>query len=308
MEERGLLVGPSAPVSSKSRTRVVGNINGPDNTMASPFPSPRYLPLSLQPNILASLAFLLGLERAPDSARHDYDGDSTTGTEATWDGRGPEPASAQGGRRSNGNGGGGISRFSPWATVVDEDEVEGGPVSVPEGPSAHDADPLDNEQFYESGTQTGAPVSAGGEVGSGGRGTKKGKKDKGIKGLLGHRSRYENQDEPASSSARSGNGGGDRFDRMDEARGGAIEGGGARNQSGGGEEYGDEFEAELNRGSNNAGQGRGYGTGQSLASRGDEHEGPEDAWADSAVQGSEVVAGSRQGTQVDKDCEWVWDS
>lgn len=201
------------------------------------------------------------IERLPDSAQAEYnnpDGISGTSSTGAWDGRGPEPAKKDrvGNNVGNTNH---RSGFSPWSNEVDVTEVEGGPSTLEEydeeerargnGSSGKNgggrkADPLDNEEFYATTSQT--QSTNNGDVGgpsSSGRGKKS--KGKGIKGFLSHRDRYENQGPETISSSTNGNGG-DRFDKMNASRNGnGINEAGAS----GGDEYADEFERELNTGS-----------------------------------------------------------
>lgn len=154
--------------------------------------------------------------------------------------------------------------MSPWDRTVDSDEVEGSSRagSIRSGVNGNGArfDPIDNEQFFPSTAATDDRP----------RSVRSKKSKKGLKGLLSHRDRYENQ-EPASS--------GDRFDKMNAARGGQLS---SRRQ----DEYQDDFERELNEGSRSAAP---------AASRYDdfEQEGPEDAWASARPAGT--GSGARNG-------------
>lgn len=206
-------------------------------------------------------------ERLPDSSRNDYaDADSVSSSQQNaggWDGRGPEPSRVSGRQGKNGRSGG-MHLMSPWDRTVDSDEVEGSSRagSIRSGNGGR-FDPIDNEQFFPSTAATDDRP----------RSVRSKKSKKGLKGLLSHRDRYENQ-EPASS--------GDRFDKMNAARGGQSS---SRRQ----DEYQDDFERELNEGSRSAAP---------AASSYDEFErdGPEDAWASSRPAGA--GAGARNGAQT----------
>ncbi|KAL8286615.1 hypothetical protein RQP46_004143 [Phenoliferia psychrophenolica] len=233
-------------------------------------------------------------ERLPDSARHGYDDDEASveaGGAAAWDGHGPEPPKKDKSRFGNGSrsDGGAKALFSPWDREVEPDEVEGGGYGPAPTSSGKAFDPIDNEEFYSS-----TPSPSNQSISEDSRSNRKSPsklgsklKPKGLKGILSHRDRYEST--PAES--------GDRFDRMNAARGDSSSfslGGGG----GGEEEYQDEFERELNQGSRTkttttaAGRtGGGGGGGARYDSF--ESEGPEDAWASSVGRSSSTTGGGR---------------
>lgn len=210
-------------------------------------------------------------ERLPDSSRRGYGDDdedsSIPGSTSNWDGRGPEPAASN--SRNSGNNQNPHFSLSPWDRTVSPSEVEGGPPDDDDfglrGDDSRGADPLDNEVFYATTTQD---SNLGSRAGSGGGGKKKGK---GLKGLLGNRDRYD-------SGGSSGGGDKDRHERMRAARDNTGGGGDYNSdRSGGGDEYQDEFERELNTGS----RSRASTTASAPSNRYDsfDQEGPEDAWS-----------------------------
>jgi len=188
-------------------------------------------------------------ERLPDSARYDYeDGASVENASfdndpsgpgpsaPEWDGRGPEPRHS--GSQSNvgkkfSHNGNTRNFLSPWDNEVDLEDIQGEDRARP-GPSAGraDADPLDNEQFYNSSLNThdGIATHATGNQ------ARKKKTFAGVRGILGsHKDRYAADDGQAG-------GGGDRFDRMKANRGTSS------SYAPPDDEYQDDFERELNTG------------------------------------------------------------
>ncbi|KAM0792303.1 hypothetical protein ACM66B_004991 [Microbotryomycetes sp. NB124-2] len=206
-------------------------------------------------------------ERLPDSTRYGYDDASSvrSGNTGEWDGRGPEPARRE--RRSGGIGshGGGLA---PWGRVVDASEVEGNGYSrsgrALDEPERNGGayDPLTNEQFFSTSSQTDDPLGAG----SGRPASLRNKSSKkgGIKDIMRHRSRYESQGDSDL---------GNRHDRMAAARNGS-----------GRDEYQDEFEREINRGG--SASNAGYGALD---------DGPEDAWASTRPANSQRENGAANG-------------
>ncbi|KAK4058843.1 hypothetical protein OIO90_000289 [Microbotryomycetes sp. JL221] len=195
-------------------------------------------------------------ERLPDSARHAYDDGSSirSGNTGEWDGRGPEPKRRE--QRSGIGRGGGGGLTAPWGRVIDASEVEGNEFSrsgrhLPESNGNGTYDPLTNEQFFASSSQTDDPLGAGGSGRPSSLRHKSSKKG-GLKDIMKHRSRYENQGDASL---------GDRHDRMAAARNGSV----ARDQ------YQDDFEREINQG----------GAANSAGRYDQLDDGPEEAWASS---------------------------
>lgn len=218
-------------------------------------------------------------ERLPESAQVEYNNaeGSTESVNGTWDGRGPEPPKKDGNLRKNTDR---RTGFSPWANEIDEDEVEGGPRSRPGSiaETGRRADPFDNEEFYATTSQTGGNGNGSGSgFGNGGSGgSVKAKKSRGFKGLL-HRDRYENQGGQELSST-SGSKKGDRFDKMNAARGSSSNGIGRQE-----DEYQDDFERELNRASTTKNTANSKSQSQNRFDDLDS-EGPEEAWGSAQPQ------------------------
>ncbi|GAA5841933.1 hypothetical protein JCM11251_001423 [Rhodosporidiobolus azoricus] len=212
-------------------------------------------------------------ERVAGAPTGRYMGDDDS-VAASWDGRGEEPARAKklGGRKKQHHG------LAPWDNAVYDDEVEGGADGLyrsrsnlgpsrsnsdlnSRAPAAPAADPLTNEQFYET-PDSHAPVGVADRSGAG-----KKKKFPGS-GLIKNRSRYEQP-----------------FDANDAVS--------SRTRPSG--EYQDDFEREINEGfgagsTNAAGAGRADARFDTF-----EQEGPEDAWATARPTAPPVATSNGNG-------------
>jgi len=205
-------------------------------------------------------------ERVAGAPSAYNDGDADSIRRDSWDGRGPEPEHLQ--RSQHAKNGNQRHRFSPFADIVDDSEVEGEPRDglyrsrsnlEPPSPRAQQpaADPLTDEQFYEQRNEV--PPD----------GLRKPQKKKMIgSGLLKNRSRYEQPfDTTGLQASRT------RSRTHDD-------------------EYQDDFEREINGGGPvappvGAGAGAGGGRFDSF-----EPEGPEDAWASAKPVRSQATGGA----------------
>ncbi|GAA5851371.1 hypothetical protein JCM9279_001121 [Rhodotorula babjevae] len=209
-------------------------------------------------------------ERVAGAPSAYNDGDADSIRRDSWDGRGPEPEHLQ--RSQHAKNGNQRHRFSPFADIVDDSEVEGEPRDglyrsrsnlEPPSPRAQQqpvADPLTDEQFYEQRNEV--PPD----------GFRKPQNKKLGSGLLKNRSRYEQPfDTTGLQASRT------RSRTHDD-------------------EYQDDFEREINGGGPvappvGAGAGAGAGAG---GGRFDsfEPEGPEDAWASAKPVRSQATGGA----------------
>ncbi|KAK4053804.1 hypothetical protein OIV83_001460 [Microbotryomycetes sp. JL201] len=207
-------------------------------------------------------------ERLPDSARYAYDDASSirSGSNGDWDGRGPEPARRNGHSHGIGSGGSGLA---PWGRVVDASEVEGNGYSrsgrVTDNSERNGTyDPLTNEQFFSTSSQTDDPLGLRRPASLKNKSSKKG-----IKDIMRHRSRYESQGDSDL---------GNRHDRMAAARNGSAR-----------DEFQDDFEREINRGST---ANAGYDALE---------DGPEDAWASSRPSNGQRQNGAAESRPTKQD-------
>ncbi|GAA5888056.1 hypothetical protein JCM6882_000265 [Rhodosporidiobolus microsporus] len=202
------------------------------------------------------------------SGRYAGDEDSIAGE---WDGRGEEPARGRklNTRKKQHHG------LAPWDNVVDDDEIEGGADGLYRsrsnlgpsrtnsglGPVSPPADPLTNEQFYET-PGAGAPIGVADRSGGG-------KKKKFGSGLIKNRSRYEQP-----------------FDANDATS--------SRTRASG--DYQDEFEREINERSGSGARGRPVESAADARFDSFEQEGPEDAWATARPTGNGSGYGASNGS------------
>lgn len=215
-------------------------------------------------------------ERVAGAPSPYNDGDADSLRRDSWDGRGPEPEHLQ--RSAHAKNGNRRHRFSPFADIVDDSEVEGEPQSglyrsrsnlaPPSRTSSTGTgaafDPLTDEHFYEQ-RQEVPP-----------EGLRKPQKKKFGSGLLKNRSRYEQPFDTAglqASRTRSRTGDGD-------------------------DEYQDEFEREINGGGGASAAAAPPVGGAGSAGRFDsfEPEGPEDAWASARPVGAQATGAHGAGS------------